>query len=82
MASNAILEALEALGTEVSAVESCLAQVSGRVVAMDLTLEEVLETQGAHTEALGQIQRSLGRLHDLVSEALDRTPPAAVLARK
>lgn len=81
MSKSATLEALEALGIEVTALESSMAQVSGRIVAMDLTLEEVSETVLANTTALGEIQRSLGRLHDLVAEALDRTPPAAQLLR-
>ncbi len=81
MSKSATLEALEALGIEVTALESSMAQVSGRVVAMDLTLEEVSETVLANTTALSEIQRSLGRLHDLVAEALDRTPPAAQLRR-
>ncbi len=81
MSKSATLEALEALGIEVTALESSMAQVSGRVVAMDLTLEEVSETVLANTTALSEIQRSLGRLYDLVAEALDRTPPAAQLRR-
>lgn len=73
-----VVAALEALGTELSVVEDTLASVSGRVVAIDLTLEEIQETVNANTDALGQVQKSLGRLHDLVAEALDRTPPAAM----
>lgn len=72
-----IIAALDALGTELSVVEDTLSGVSGRVVAIDLTLEEIQETVDANTQALGEVQRSLGRLHDLVAEALDRTPPAA-----
>jgi hypothetical protein len=75
--SHGVIKALEALGVELSVVEDTLASVSGRVVAIDLTLEEMQEMLGANTEALTLVQKSLGRLHDLVAEALDRTPPAA-----
>jgi 3-hydroxyisobutyrate dehydrogenase-like beta-hydroxyacid dehydrogenase len=72
-----VLACLEALGTELSAVESSLAQTSARVVSLDLQVEDISETLLAHGVTLTQIVRSLGQLHDLVAEALDRTPPAA-----
>jgi hypothetical protein len=70
----AILDALEAFAAELTIVETSLAQVSGRTVSIDHAIETMSEVLEGHTLALDEVQRSLGRLHDLVAEALENRP--------